>query len=81
MRQPIVAQSGESLNGYLAKITHNFIELYKTVIASEPAFIGLDATVLASGLIPDARIDSNIARWQDINDLPDLVLLFENKLI
>lgn len=81
MRQLITPIPGESLSGYLNRIQSNFKELYEQVDPSETHFNGINANILTSGIIATERIPSDVVRSQEIDGIPDLVLLFENKLI
>lgn len=81
MRQNIDIQSGDTLAEYLDRIQKNFKELYQKVQPTESGFSGFNADVITSGIISEDRLPDTIVKDNDINDLPDMTLIFDNKLI
>lgn len=62
MRQDITPTTGTSLRSYFNKIQSNFVELYRKLISTEPGFTGVDASILTSGTVPEARINPELVR-------------------
>ena len=81
MREDIIVEPNMTLAKYLSKLQNNFIEIYSFLVAGEGNYIGLPSSVLTSGVLSDERIDSNIVRKDYIDSIPDLTLLFNNKLL
>lgn len=81
MRRDIIVQENEFLANYLNKIHQNFLELYNSIDKTETNFTGLSGDVLTTGLVEDSRLSDNIVRKNDVDDLPDFTLIFNNKLI